>query len=70
MANHGVPCSKRLGLRFDVPKFQLIHFVSPRRHAQHYRPTPVRIDGTIIEPSTTVKLLGTPGLQAEFQRAR
>jgi hypothetical protein len=31
-----IPCSNRLGLRFDLPKFQLVHFVLVRRHRDHY----------------------------------
>jgi hypothetical protein len=33
MENDAIPRSKRLGLDFDLPKFQLVHFVSPRRTA-------------------------------------
>ncbi|KAF7372603.1 hypothetical protein MVEN_00123200 [Mycena venus] len=58
MVQHGLPRSKRLGLRFDLPKFQLIHFVSPHRHTEHYRPLPLHIGDICIEASTTAKLLG------------
>ncbi|KAK7015681.1 hypothetical protein R3P38DRAFT_2543353, partial [Favolaschia claudopus] len=39
-------------------KFQLIHFVSPRRHKTHYNPLPLKIDDIVIQPTETVKLLG------------
>ncbi|KAJ7078293.1 hypothetical protein B0H15DRAFT_789043, partial [Mycena belliarum] len=52
------PTSERLGLRFDLPKFQLVHFVSPWRHTSHYRPIPVTFAGITIPASVTAKLLG------------
>ncbi|KAF7350204.1 hypothetical protein MVEN_01323400 [Mycena venus] len=58
MENIAIPCSERLGLAYDLPKFQLIHFVSPRRRKDHYRPVPLTIGDITIEPSSSVKLLG------------
>ncbi|KAK6981398.1 hypothetical protein R3P38DRAFT_3234154 [Favolaschia claudopus] len=39
-------------------KFQLIHFVSPRRHKTHYNPLPLKIGDIVIQPTETAKLLG------------
>ncbi|KAJ7142118.1 hypothetical protein C8R43DRAFT_892285, partial [Mycena crocata] len=47
-----------MGLKFDLPKFQLLHFVPPRRHLEHYRPLPISFRGITIHPSTSAKLLG------------
>ncbi|KAJ6507033.1 hypothetical protein C8R45DRAFT_816926, partial [Mycena sanguinolenta] len=58
MEGEAIPCSKRLGLSFDLPKFQLVHFVSPRRHKDHYRALPLTIGDITIEASTSAKLLG------------
>jgi hypothetical protein len=58
MVGSALPCSKRLELEFDLPKFQLIHFVSPRRHRDHYRPVSLVIGDITIEASSSVKLLG------------
>jgi ribonuclease HI len=57
MEESALPLSKRLGLSYDLLKFQLIHFVSPRRHRDHYRPVPLSIDNITIEASNSVKLL-------------
>ncbi|KAJ6572190.1 hypothetical protein B0H19DRAFT_878849, partial [Mycena capillaripes] len=43
---------------YDLPKFQLVHFVPPHRHTTHYRPLPVSFWGITIQPETTAKLLG------------
>ncbi|KAJ7658641.1 hypothetical protein DFH06DRAFT_926857, partial [Mycena polygramma] len=43
---------------YDMPKFQLVHFVPPRRHSTHYVPLPATFYGVTVEPSTTAKLLG------------
>ncbi|KAJ6606733.1 hypothetical protein B0H10DRAFT_1651831, partial [Mycena sp. CBHHK59/15] len=40
-----------------ITKFQLLHFVSPHRHADHYLPLPVTFSGITIEASTSAKLL-------------
>jgi hypothetical protein len=58
MRDFALPTSKAMGLRFDLPKFQLVHFVSPRRHSTHYHPTPLKIGDITIEPTPTAKLLG------------
>ncbi|KAJ6472102.1 hypothetical protein C8R45DRAFT_836181, partial [Mycena sanguinolenta] len=43
---------------FDLPKFQLVHFVSPHRHKDHYRTLPLTIGDITIEASTSAELLG------------
>ncbi|KAK7007234.1 hypothetical protein R3P38DRAFT_3212925 [Favolaschia claudopus] len=58
MVDSALPCSRRIGLEFDLPKFQLIHFVSPRRHKTHYTPLPLKIGDIVIQPTETAKLLG------------
>ncbi|KAK7021660.1 hypothetical protein R3P38DRAFT_2780859 [Favolaschia claudopus] len=58
MVNKALPCSRRIGLTFDLPKFQLIHFVSPRRHKTHYNPLPLKLGDIVIQPTETAKLLG------------
>jgi hypothetical protein len=58
MRDVALPAFSRLGLKFDLPEFQLIHFVSPRRHRTHYHPTPVKIGNTVVKPTEMVKLLG------------
>ncbi|KAJ7150970.1 hypothetical protein C8R43DRAFT_887160, partial [Mycena crocata] len=58
MEERACPTAERLGLRFDLPKFQLIHLVPPRRHAEHYRPLPISFGGITIQASTSAKLLG------------
>ncbi|KAF7366527.1 putative RNA-directed DNA polymerase from transposon X-element [Mycena sanguinolenta] len=58
MRDFALPTAKRIGLRFDLPKFQLIHFVPPRRHVTHYRPLPLKIGEIVVQPQTTAKLLG------------
>ncbi|KAF7354484.1 putative RNA-directed DNA polymerase from transposon X-element [Mycena venus] len=58
MDDEAIPRSKRLGLEFDLPKFQLIHFVSPCRHKDHYRAIPLTIGNITIEATTSAKLLG------------
>jgi hypothetical protein len=58
MEDDALPRSERLGLDFDLPKFQLVHFVSPRRHRDHYRPIPLVIGNITIPVSTSAKLLG------------
>jgi hypothetical protein len=56
MRDVALPTSSRFGLKFDLPKFQLIH--SPRRHRTHYHLTPVKIGSIVVKPIETVKLLG------------
>jgi ribonuclease HI len=58
MTEKALPLADQLGLRFDLPKFQLVHFVSPRCHAEHYQPLPVSFGGITIPASVTAKLLG------------
>ncbi|KAJ7149186.1 hypothetical protein C8R43DRAFT_874658, partial [Mycena crocata] len=58
MEENACPTATRIGLRFDLPKFQLLHFVSPRRHADHYRPLPASFAGITVPASETAKLLG------------
>jgi hypothetical protein len=41
-------CTRRLGLSFDLPKFQ---------QRDHYRPVPLVISNITIAPTPTVKLL-------------
>ncbi|KAF7372169.1 hypothetical protein MVEN_00076000 [Mycena venus] len=52
------PVPNGLASSSTSPKFQLVHFVSPRRHRDHYRAMPMRIGSITIEASTTAKLLG------------
>jgi ribonuclease HI len=58
MRDFALPTAKTIGLRFDLPKFQLVHFVSPRRHSTHYHPIPLKIGDIVIQPEQTAKLLG------------
>ena len=58
MEEKACPKATRIGLRFDLPKLQLVHFVPPRRHADHYRPLPVSFAGITIQASESAKLLG------------
>jgi hypothetical protein len=53
MEREACPRAERMGLKFDLPKFQLLHFVPPRRHAEHYDPLPVTFNGITIEASTS-----------------
>jgi hypothetical protein len=41
-----------------IPPIILVHFVSPRRHKDHYRAIPLTIGDITIEASTSAKLLG------------
>ncbi|KAJ7760237.1 hypothetical protein DFH07DRAFT_706862, partial [Mycena maculata] len=58
MEGEACPRAERLGLTFDLPKFQLVHFVSLWRYADHYRPLPVSFRGVTVPASDTVKVLG------------
>ncbi|KAJ7226586.1 hypothetical protein C8J57DRAFT_1535081 [Mycena rebaudengoi] len=58
MANEARLWSNKTGLNYDLPKFKLVHFVSPRCHAEHYCPVPLTFDGITVEASTSAKLLG------------
>jgi hypothetical protein len=53
------PRSECLGLDFDLPKFQLVQFVSPRCHRARYRLIPLVIGNIAIAASSSAKLLGS-----------